>query len=981
VLKKRSIFTIVMAVGALLCKGQQFNFHNLVQHPASECYKVLQDSKGYLWFGTEKGLYRYDGSTYKCFNVTNGMPDNDVFNIMEDSKGRILFYGLSGIICYISHDSVIIPSFNKSLTKLLGNGRFSITDFYQDSSQTLWISSLNGLYKASKPGYNSDVEVLPLQVDSCVTGISIIEDKEALVSNYNLPVKVSGHVTFPKLFISNHAISHIIPFIGNDLKQVSNLHKTLFLSNGNTLVSFDSCIYTFLPNGNYMVKSFSEKIISLYKDKSGGVWIGFHNGGVAYYKNGSLTGIPVWSLSGYSVSSIIMDNENGVWATTLEKGIFYAPSKNVIDFSNNACLDNKISALAIKDHEVVANDYSGTPCVIRQFKASPFNMNGINKFDAVNKYLFNNDKLYVGTTASFLQSDTSLKKWTEIRFTGHGRNLGTIAYDISGSPSNRIYAVTHRDLLILDNDSLHRLAVLPARGQSIYVTSKNEILVGCINGLYKYANDKFTYLGEGSKPLSSRINMIKEDKAGNMWIATGGFGLIEYKNGQVVKAFTTQNGLAADYCNDIAFDKDGNTWVATDKGLSKIYPSKNYFIETFDTRHGLISDEITRLAIDSNILWIGTGNGLCAMNILNEKRNTVPPPVYISSVTVNDSIHTTSTQYTYNLNDFRFSLCSLTFKDNEHRFLYRLIGLDTTWHFTSNLDIPFNNLSPGNYRFEAKAVNADGVSSEKAAMFSFSIDKPFWKKWWFILVEILISGTLIYLFLRFRLITIQKKEEEKTKINKMLAEYQLTALRTQMNPHFIFNVINSIQDYVLENNPKQAYDYLAMFSHLIRMMLNASQEQKLNLQQELEMLKIYIELEQMRFSKSFEFILNMDEKIDTRMVSIPTMLIQPYVENAIWHGLMNLKGTRNGMLKIDISKNGELKIIIEDNGVGREQAMVLRKNSSHKSMGMELNRKRVELLNNMPGQVKAAVNITDLYDQQQHACGTRVEITIPETLL
>ena len=203
-------------------------------------------------------------------------------------------------------------------------------------------------------------------------------------------------------------------------------------------------------------------------------------------------------------------------------------------------------------------------------------------------------------------------------------------------------------------------------------------------------------------------------------------------------------------------------------------------------------------------------------------------------------------------------------------------------------------------------------------------------------------------------------------------------LRLQMNPHFLFNAINSIQNYILKNNQQQAYDYLAKFAKLIRIVLNNSQEKTLMLQQELEMIKLYIELEQLRFNNAFEFNLSVTEKINEFQISVPAMLIQPYIENAIWHGLMNLENERKGILNVFIDVSGKLlKIVIEDNGIGRVRATEYKKEDSHRSVGMKLTEQRLLIINKMQEYEKAKVLVTDVTDKDKKVCGTKVEIYIP----
>jgi sensor histidine kinase YesM len=972
-----SVIILVFTVLAFPVKAQQFNFHPLsIQLPA-ECYQVLQDSKGYLWFSTDKGLYKYNGNTLKRFSIANGMPDNAIFKLYEDTKGHLFFTSLPGVVGYISNDSIVIPKFNTQLLKFLNHGRDAIFDIYEDTAHILWISSYNGLYKTTRPNDYNNIVRVPRECDSCHKSIHILDNKKALLSfNYPHKPKIINHNRINNIPINKNGIVNTIQFTTKEDEQSAPFGKVLMLTNGNIILSLYTHLLIIESDGHFTEKTFDDQILFTYQDKTKGIWIGFRNLGVAYYSNDSLNSEPIWSLKGYSISSITEDNENGIWLSTLEKGIFYTSSKAVIDFSNLSELNKKISSLGIMNNKVFADDFNKTFNVINGIKVVNFILPEVNKSDGIYDYLSLNNKIYIATTSCFLQTDTALNNWKELKykkFKGHA-----VIYNMSLSPSQKIYAVNHAVLMTLEGDSINSLDTLPARGRCICATRQGEIYIGCINGLYKYEKHKFIYLGAENKIFSSKINAIKEDSSGNIWVLTMTEGVALYKEGKVISSISIKNSLPSNNCSDIAFGKNGVVWIGTDDGLCKISTTNNFSTDVFNTTHGLISDEITKLVLQNNELWVGTGDGLCMINISLVQTNHVSPPIYITSILVGDSsISLLQTVFPHQSNNFRFQLSGLTFKSNKCHFMYRLIGIDTSWHTSDNFEIPFYNLTPGSYRFEAKALTIDGVASKEAAMFSFTIEKPFWKRWWFILIEILLGSTLIYSLVHYRLGVIHKKEQEKTRINKMIAEYQLTALRTQMNPHFIFNAINSIQHYILKNNTDKAYDYLTKFADLIRMMLNNAQKKTLSLQQELDMLSIYIELEKLRFDEEFEFILTIDEQIETTDRYIPAMLIQPYVENAIWHGLMNLKGKRAGKLMVTIQDELEtLKISIQDNGIGRKMAQVLKKRSAHESIGMELNRKRLELLNSLPENKKATVTISDLYDENEEPSGTRVDISL-----
>jgi tetratricopeptide (TPR) repeat protein len=235
---------------------------------------------------------------------------------------------------------------------------------------------------------------------------------------------------------------------------------------------------------------------------------------------------------------------------------------------------------------------------------------------------------------------------------------------------------------------------------------------------------------------------------------------------------------------------------------------------------------------------------------------------------------------------------------------------------------------------------------------------------------------LLLVLLLFIIRNNHRKKQKQIEFEKNMLEFEQQALRAQMNPHFIFNAINSIQKYILKKNQQEAYDYLAKFAKLIRIVLNNSQEKVLMLEQELEMIKLYVELEQLRFNNKFEFNLNVNA--NAYEVPVPAMLIQPYVENAIWHGLMNLEGSQKGILSIEITQDeGVLKIVIEDNGIGREKAKQYKREDRHRSVGMALTEKRLVMMNKMQEYENAKVTVIDLKGERGGASGTRVEIYLP----
>lgn len=218
---------------------------------------------------------------------------------------------------------------------------------------------------------------------------------------------------------------------------------------------------------------------------------------------------------------------------------------------------------------------------------------------------------------------------------------------------------------------------------------------------------------------------------------------------------------------------------------------------------------------------------------------------------------------------------------------------------------------------------------------------------------------------------------QKTNYQKQIAELEMQTLRVQMNPHFMFNSLNSIKNYILKNDRTKSAEYLSSFAHLIRLILQNSREENISLQQELDTLLLYVELEQIRFRHQFVFTCDLDPNIDTEHVFVPPMIIMPYVENAIWHGLLHKASDRNLSIKL-YQEDKAIFGIIEDNGIGRIQAQQLKSKSisGYKSMGMRITKDRIDLLNSLHS-TNITIDVYDKYNDQNEALGTIVKIKFP----
>ncbi len=313
------------------------------------------------------------------------------------------------------------------------------------------------------------------------------------------------------------------------------------------------------------------------------------------------------------------------------------------------------------------------------------------------------------------------------------------------------------------------------------------------------------------------------------------------------------------------------------------------------------------------------------------------------------------------------------------RYMYKMDGINSTWLTGDDLrTVTFSRLAPGTYVLHVKASNGLGLQADHEIEVHIIIKPPFWRTWWFITLCIVAGIALIVFIFRYRIATIRKDEDTKTKFNKMMAEVEMKALRAQMNPHFLFNCLNSINRYIVVNDTIKASGYLTKFSKLIRLILDNSANDVTTLENEMTLIRLYIEMEFMRFDGKFTYSIDIDPTLAPASITIPSMIIQPYIENAIWHGLLS-KG-ENGHLLVSIAAKGpaQLEVVIEDNGIGRKKAQELKSKSTlkQKSYGMQITGDRIKAMNHLYDS-GAAVAIEDLHSDNNEAKGTRVILKIP----
>nr|NQU91901.1 histidine kinase [Bacteroidota bacterium] len=531
----------------------------------------------------------------------------------------------------------------------------------------------------------------------------------------------------------------------------------------------------------------------------------------------------------------------------------------------------------------------------------------------------------------------------------------------------------------------------------IFEDSDRILWIATQNGLCYYNRDVdnfTTYKSPRNKDgeiTSNKFFYLMEDSNNNLWVGTRGGGLakLDKKDNSFI-AYTTEDGLPNDVIYGILEDNDGNFWMSTNWGISKFNITSKTFLN-YDVTDGLQSNEFNANACiksKEGEMYFGGMKGFNSFFPSDIKVNTNIPKIVITGFKKFNEIqpleiHNEDTiilEHNDNFFSFEFSALDYT-NPSKNQYAYFLEEYNKDWtHIDGRKhSAEYTNVGPGKYIFRVIGSNNNNIWNYEGTSLTLIIQPPWYQTWLFRITGILFIISAIWAFVFYRLRRIRRKHEIEKRvlfIEKELFEIQQKALRLQMNPHFIFNSLNSIQSFILSNDIDLAVNYLSKFSQLMRLILANSRESIVPLSDEIQAITHYLEIEKLRFEDKFNYRVIVDSQIDDEFIGIPPMIIQPYIENAIIHGLVN-KPMPGKIIIEFLKKESTLRCSISDDGIGRERAMEIKKKSglSTKSRGMMITQERLEILNRGTDS-KFSVKVTDLFDKNNKPSGTRVDLVI-----
>ncbi len=946
--------------------GQRYSFVEYSTKaglPQSQVTAITQDQDGYLWVGTLGGLAKFNGKDFVSYTRENGLVNNKIISL-SFFKNTLWVGHEGGVSKYHQgkFSNWTLPNDSKNI---------QVTQIIPFGDKILIGTNGGGLFELKNdqilPVHFEEEGSLRIRDILFFKGVFYIATRDGVYQTNNFKSFRLQRATYGW--------------------SVSDLE---IYKNQICITTYQDGIHLYNPADQQFFEIKLDKELNLassFADEQGKLWIAAAEG-VLQYENGKVRlindekGIPR-----AGINRVFQDDEQNIWVGSAGKGLICFSGEQFVHHNQSTGLPSDLVVNVNQDKkgqfwistfnkglvlQKTNGEFTEVYNDILTFWCSAMNVNGFNWF---------------GTDLGLFAFDgTHLQK----KFTPANGLLGekiTTLYKISsnqmfigGSSGLMLYSSGHLTVLH-DNENfdIGTIRDIEQLNGSIYLATDK--------GFYVYRNR----VVKSVKNFSKTTFCLVLDSQNNLWLGTEE-GLYQYKNGEIINR-NFSNETASIFINFLNYRK-GTLYIGTNNGLYTYVPSSNGApkkIHHFGIEEGVVNLETnlnSSFFDNRGRLWFGTASGLVIFTEDKKSQKEMVPRLLLNQLLLNyqrinftpEQLKNLSFHYTKNNISFNFDGISLSYP-KELRYQYWLEGSDPGWSPPSTSPIiNYTGLRSGNYVLHARAIGPQMLLSKEIKI-PFEIRSPFYFAWWFILLLAVLLGGLVYLFIRVRLQREREKgEKEKMVIQNKLLSLEQQSLNASMNRHFIFNSLNSIQYFINTQDRTSANKYLTNFAQLIRKNLDASTSEgnMVPLSKEIDRLKLYLNLESMRFKDRFDSIFELDIP-DAENIFIPSMLLQPFVENSIVHGILPKKEVK-GLIKTKAwIENSILHISIEDNGIGISQSLKTKHNfkGDHRSQGMEITAKRISLIKQISKKGFEIIGPQDIMDNNHSINGTYVLLKIP----
>lgn len=929
--------------------------------PSNTVYDLFEDQAGFIWIGHDKGLSRYDGRQFVHYN-NDQQNGKALTNILQDGQGKIWCQSFSGQLFYTSGDSLLYCS------ALIPTGLYSDATILHDS--ILFVADNTGVRRLN----TETRKVTTLKIPGFSNNhYSFKGDQQHYVYNRDKGELITVHANHTFTTSSAPAFTHFYALH----TETGNYYIEKYPSGISTIVSADGKQIPFRFPDNTFVHN-----VERVNDSTMAILTA--NGFYLFDENFQHRYGHVW-FAEKKISCLLQDREGNGWAGTLNEGILFVPSLTTLKkFKNHSFSAIEVAAtpsslyLGTTRNELLHYNPASGKLLVYAKQELNHEVTAIHSNAQTGVVSFASDRAYFLKDKKEIASFYGSIKDIEQLHTGEyvlATSMSTHVVSLPGNtsrPWSTFYPPSKTDTrpaLMLNHEAI-RVRAVGVHHDTIYSATSNTLVA--------YSPTKNWEVTYRNQPVSiSDIAIHKQD----VFVSSFNKGLFKVADGKLIRAFLPADDTVSAVYKIAVYNNQ--LWALTEHDV-RSYSLETGEVNIIDQSEGLPTDDIRDFALLNDTLYLA-GNGLIYLPIHQKPATYHPPRIVLNEMFVNGQridvdkrISLPSTQ-----NDLLITFSILAFKQLHHVKIYYQINKGN-WESLENAsrELRLPALSPGNYSVTIKVVGKNALESVNPIHINFTIHKPFYQETWFVVALVLLLVVLLYRIHLYRLKKLEEKnkiETDRLELEQALQQSLLASIKSQMNPHFIYNALSSIQSFVYADDKESAIKYLDNFSTLMRQVLEMSNRETILLSEELMILETYISLEKMRFGDSLRYSVYCDPGLDPDYIRLPSMIVQPFVENAIKHGLLHRKGEK----KLEIAfykKDDNLEIVVDDNGVGRKISNELQRGrKNHDSFSTGANQTRLSLLNTKP-HAGIGLTIIDKTDDLGQASGTRVIIVIPHAV-
>ena len=967
---------------------------------SNEIRDAAYDHNGFIWLATPKGIERFGGQRFIHFKHdpldSLSLASNDIQGLVFDGRKTIWAYTYNKGLIAIQTETFDIVNYNKRTVPSFGSNRINTIAVLND---IIWYASVDGKLYSFNSKSKRTVQFSLRKFDPKVSSLnSILIDR--LDPNKLWIMTSTGLYRFG----------------------VKDRGGKPFRFKRSTDIS---------PQTS---SSYRNDMSCAVQDSKGNLFIGLRRGGLLYFDQfqGLFKSLPISieDLKYQEISSIqwrdsrylylcLLNKEILLFDTNKKKYVRYEESERsavmpfrITKFGSQLAIASSNSGLFVHDESLIygmkiktdiqlrAVKYSsdkknayqllgGSSAILKRIKGKGPEIIRLKELiDAKSFYYMKDGSMLVVGANGLMRIDQNYRIVKKVLHSNHrsidkrfqnsllvGDSLlfvGTLdasllCFRLSDFSSKKIYSIPEETKL--DETREYFPLAMVYLDHAIYF-SENEQLYR-----YQIGAKEVERIKLFNHENTDQITCLAISKKRKLWIGTRASGVWSYHLGtkKLVNEFTSFNGLQNDEVNQLTLDSRERLWILNPSCVA-IINTVSGTVQSLEKRNGI--NDVFGINITPDSIYFLQRNSYVVGDVLKSLpigKKAIPYVIQIRDMNGVSRFPKNKFKYAYNENNLVFEFGIRDFSNAENNLVsYRLLGLDDKWiNGNQKNEALYHNLPSGKYVFQVQVVEGD---ESTITSYAFKITRPFWRRWWFITLSALAGAFGIWFFMRSRIKRIQSTEQMKAEFSLQINEMESKALRAQMNPHFLFNSLNSIRLFILKDEVDNAADYIAKFSKLLRMILNYSRQDMITVYDEIQSLKLYLEFERLRFDQDFDFDLQIDgqEVLDCQ---IPPMIIQPFIENAIWHGLMP-RAEEGGKIRVSFQKQlSGLYVMVQDNGIGREKAKENNRKRSLKegSVGLQITKDRLRSLT-LRTKRQNEFEIEDLIDENGRAIGTLVTL-------